>query len=152
MQTYKNIKCHIFSNLSFRNHGLLGGRPSLTSVSAPLSQNGSSGDFSGLTPMVQPNPHKSWVQEVTWCQVTTAEDELLGGWSCRQLTVLICQVGPSHKLQNGLRLLTLTFGCLFYSFFSQMNLHCYRSLNLTKSLQPELNANASMLTFITSAK
>lgn len=33
---YKNSKCYIFSNLSFRNHSLLGGRLSSTGVSALL--------------------------------------------------------------------------------------------------------------------
>lgn len=69
-------------------------------VCAPLWQNGSSGDFSGLTWMVQLHPHKSWVHEVTWCRVTTLDDQTTGGWSCRQLTVLICQAGLSHELQN----------------------------------------------------
>lgn len=71
---YINIKCYIFSNLSFRNHSLLGGRLSLAGVSALHSLKENSCDFSVLTLMVQrkpPNPHKSSVQEVTSWKVMT---------------------------------------------------------------------------------
>lgn len=141
MQTwYKNIKCHIFSNLSFRHHSLLGGGLSWASVSAPLSQKENSGEFSGLTLMVQwkqLNPHESSLQEVTSWKVTTIDDKPLEGWSCRRSTVLICQAEPSHKLQKGVALIDSDIWMFVLLFFPYVLFHCCWSLNLSKTLQPQ---------------
>lgn len=129
---YKNIKRYIFSNLSFRNHSLLGGRLSSASVSAPLWQKKKKIQVISLR-REQLSPHESSVLEVTSWKVTTGGQPAARSELWRQF--LFVERTPATNSRKGMILLTLAVVVFVLLFFPPVLFHCCWSLNKTKSLQ-----------------
>ncbi len=93
---YKNIKCYIFCNLSFRNHSLLGGR--LSSVLL-FHRGENSGDFlwsdiDGAAKAATP----TWKLSAG-SDILESDHWMTNCWEVGAvMTVLICRADPSHKL------------------------------------------------------